>query len=298
MKKKTATVPKNYTDLQKHYGTYIQTLLNRYNKVERNFEDLHSYIWVKIMEARLLERFNAHITSQVPKVVTGLTATDVLGCSWEQWITAHQEFHVQGKVSLDMPLPINEPQLTLEGKVPWEQRDALYALSDVLGLTIERDIDGKWRTPIHPMGLSVEDGKVVGGPRREGCLKIPVVEPTPAQFKGYLTRSVLNSYANFCRTLSRRHKERPALARNHPGDEESIWEATLEDERAASQEIHTCLNEAQELIDHHLNGTPEGEELQKIVFSKMEEGTSLLQALRDTNVNPRVRKILLRALTR
>jgi len=297
MKKKTTIVPKDYSELQKHYGTYIQTLLNRYNKVERNFEDLHSYIWVKLLEARLLERFNAHITSQVPKVVTGIQATDILGCSWHQWIGAHRDFHVKGKIELDMPSPINEPELTLEGLVPWQEREALYALSDVLNLTIERSIGGVWRTPISPMGLKVQDGNVVGGPRPEGCLKIPVVDPTPAQFKGYLTRSVLNSYANFCRTLSRRHKERPALVR--AGDEDQpVWEATLEDGGTASQEVQTCLHEAQELIDHHLNGTPEGEELQKIVFSRMEDGTSLLQALRDTNVSPRVRKILLRALMR
>jgi hypothetical protein len=80
-----SVVPRDYNELHSQYGALILRLLKKYNKVERNFEDLHSYVWMKILEAKLLDRFKAKIEKQRPKVLTAIEVCDVLGVSWLQW---------------------------------------------------------------------------------------------------------------------------------------------------------------------------------------------------------------------
>lgn len=292
-----SVVPKNYEELQRHYGDHVRNLLNRYNKVERNLEDLHGYIWVKILEAKLLERFQDYVSRQVPRVITGLQATDLLGISWKQWIAAQRGYHQKGVGW--MPTPINDLEFKASGVDGWASKEALYSLVDVFQLTIERHIGHSFRLPFRIMGRHVKDGEIVGGERPEGYLKIPELRVTGSQFRNYLTMAVLNHYANFCRTLDRRHKERPPVQR--AGREDApIWESTLVDSSQASPETRAALNEARQIItsalQQHSKDPQVTESVEDVIFSRLSDGSSLLQALKEAQIPPRVRKAVVRAL--
>jgi len=50
-------LPRNYDELAEHYGQFIGSVVRRLNKVSRSHEDLQSHIWVKLIEAKFLDRF-------------------------------------------------------------------------------------------------------------------------------------------------------------------------------------------------------------------------------------------------
>lgn len=288
-------IPKTYEELQEFYGDHVRNLLNRYNKVERNLDDLHGYIWVKILEARLLERFQDYVSRQVPRVLTGLQATELLGISWKQWIAAMKDFHVKGRGTW-MPTPINDLEFQARGERGHLEKDALYSFVDVLKLTLEQYRDGEWRLPFRIMGRHVENGEIVGGERPEGYIKIPENKVTSSQFRNYLTMAVLNHYANFCRTLDRRHKERPVTIKTQ---EQPIWESTLVDGNQASPETKATLNEARKIINTALSQYSKDmteETVEDVIFSRLSDGSSLMQALKEAQIPPRVRKAVFRAL--
>ena len=310
------TIPRTYTELQQQYGQYIHKLLNRFNKVERNFEDLHNTIWLKLMEAKLLERFEEHIARQVPKVLNAIEACDVLGISWQQWRAAMHTYHkglpaqrdedgeiVSRKRGRWMPTPINAEEFKAKGVEGYASKSALFSFLDVIQLTLDERINGVVRRPFRVMGRMIDgEGNVVAETRPEGDIKIPEVRVTPSQFRNYLSMAVLNHYANFCRTVKRRHKERPHTPSAH--QEESVsWEATLHDPKAVQADTVLELEEArgilQETIEECMDGTvacssltDQGAE----VLRRLHEGQSLVQALKGTDIPSRVRDAVVETL--
>jgi len=294
------TVPENYAELQKQYGPHIKRLLMRSNQVESNFEDLHSYVWVKILEARLLERFEAHMQKQTPKVLTTIGACDFLGVSWFDWVKAAQAYHT-GKSRVWMPTPVNEAEFRLQGISWFTAKNATFAYVDIVRLTWGERIQGTVRWPFKRWGLDVRDGFVYGMSRPEGHLKIPEPRATPSQFKNYLTTAVLNHYANFCRTLKRRHKERPQALRGYEGDSIS-WEDTLEEVRQSPPEVKIALGEARALLSETLQscllefGVAAVDDAEERIFVQLQQGATLPQALRGIGLPVRVRKSVISSI--
>lgn len=310
------SVPRTYTELQQQYGVYIYKLLNRFNKVERNFEDLHNTIWLKIMEAKFLERFEEHIDRQVPKVLNAIEACDLLGVSWQQWRAAMHTHH-KGLVSLIdeegnaverrrgrwMPTPINVEEFKAKGVEGYASKNALFSFLDVIQLTLEERINGVIRRPFRVMGRMIDaEGNVVADTRPEGDIKIQKVLVTPSQFRNYLSMAVLNHYANFCRTVKRRHKERPHTPSVQQEDPVA-WEATLQDQKVVPADTVLELEEAREIlkqtIDECMDGVPDckpsaerGEE----VLSKLKDGVTLDHALRRSDIPTRIRDVILDTL--
>lgn len=293
-------VPRTYAELQKVYGPHIKKLLMRCNRVERNFEDLHSYVWVKIMEARVLDRFVDHMAKQTPKVLSGLEACALLGVSWQQWVETVSGYHT-GKRPLWMPTPVNEAVFRLQGLSWFDSKDASFAYEDVIRLTWGEKVSGRVRYPFSRWGQDIRDGLLVGASRPEGHLKIPDVRPTPSQFKNYLSTAVLNHYANFCRTLKRRHKERPQTPRGFEGDP-TPWEDTLEEVTQAPAEVKVALSEARTLLSETIQsclmefGIPAGGDAEGKIFAQLQEGATLLQALKGAGLPVRVRKSVIRSI--
>jgi len=310
-----SVVPKNYDELQKQYGALIYKLLLKYNKVERNMEDLHSYVWVKILEASLLERFEDYVSRQTPKVLSALECCVFLGVSWGQWITAMGSYHVGEARGTDqygnvrrrqgrwMPTPINLAEFEARGLPGYSAKSALFAFDDIVRLSVDevRLNNGKIRRPFRVMGRDIDsEGRVVGETRPEGLIKFPDVHVTKAQFRNYLATAVLNHYANFCRTAERRHKERPVtLPAFLREDDAPSWESTLPDQQAGADTM-LALAEARQMLSatlHEcLDGVPSCKpvaEHETEVFSMLENGSSLMQALRDSNLPPKVRNAVL-----
>jgi hypothetical protein len=293
-------VPKTYAELQKLYGSHIKKLLLRCNRVDRNFEDLHSYVWVKILEARVLDRFEDHMAKQTPKVLSGLEICDLLGVSWRQWVQTIKAYHT-GKRALWMPTPVNEAEFRLQGLSWFNSKTASYSYEDVIQLTWGQNIRGRLRWAFNQWGQDVKDGIIIGPTRPEGHLKIPEVRPTPSQFKNYLSTSVLNHYANFCRTLKRRHQERPQTPRGFEGDA-TPWEDTLEEVKEAPAELKVALSEARTLLSETIQsclmefGIKAGGDAEGKIFAQLQEGATLIQALKGAGLPVRVRKSVIKSI--
>lgn len=289
-------VPKTYEELQKHYGRHIQKLLTKYNKVESNFEDLHSYIWVKILEARVLERFNAYLDRQIPKHVTALGACDFLGVSWKQWTAAQTSWH-KHRHGPRMPTPINIEEFRVKKQFGYTSRDALFAFRDVVRLTFYKPPFDKWGREID------SEGNVIAEDRPEGFAKYPIVKGTASQFRNYLSKAILNHYANFCRTAKRRHKERPHVVGANQREDTPFWESTIPDTLHSSAETIFAVTEARGQLSAALVACLQGSgstkapsEHESEIFSRLTEGATLVQALKETELPPRIRKQVLRAV--
>jgi hypothetical protein len=312
-----SVIPKNYNELQKQYGALIYKLLFKYNKVERNMEDLHSYVWVKLLEANLLDRFNDYVLRQTPKVLSALECCDLLGVSWGQWITAMWSYHKGDPLTYDkngailsrrqgrwMPTPINLAEFQARGLAGYSAKSALFAFSDIIQLSLDekRFKSGKLRGAFRLMGREVDPlGQVLGDDRPEGLIKLPDIHVTKAQFRNYLTMAVLNHYANFCRTAERRHKERPYTPPAYLSEDDApSWEATLPDLQSSDADTVLALSEARQMLSTTLHECLDGivsckpvAEHESEVFSMLENGSTLMQALRDTNLPPKVRNAVL-----
>ena len=301
--------PQTYDELVRDYGNLIYSLLLRHNKVEQNLEDLHSYVWMKLLEAQLLARFEEHVQKQHPKVLTALKACDVLGVSWLQWSSAMSAFHKgiahQGssgriicfKVGHWMPTPINLLEFQ-ESEVPgYLHQEALYSYLDVMHLAhLDRTFE--------VVGQKIQDGMVVAPDRPEGRVKKTPIKVTKNQFKNYLIMSVLNHYANFCRTKVRRHKERPV---NQPsyGEEDApqVWEATLPDVQTADTELQLTLVQACSLLSDTIQECVRKSELsesvefyEEKVFTSLSTGSSIMQALKNAGLPAKAQKAILKAV--
>lgn len=300
MSPESFTVPRTYAELQELYGPHIRKLLVRSNRVESNFDDLHSYVWVKILEARLLDRFKDHIARQTPKVLTAIEACDLLGVSWQQWVEAVEAHHT-GKSPVWMPTPVNEAEFRLQGISWFAAKNASFAYDDVVQLTFGERIDGKVHWPFDRWGQDVREGVILGASRPEGHLKTPKVRATKSQFKNYLSTAVLNHYANFCRTLKRRHKERPQTPRGFEGDS-TPWEDSLEERKQAPMETKVALSEARALLSETIQscllefGIPARDDSEAKIFARLQDGATLLQALKGAGLPVRVRRSVIRLI--
>lgn len=293
-------VPDSYEALQKQYGKYLEKLLQRHNKVEANFEDLHSYVWVKLLEAKILERFEEHVSRLHPKVLTAIEACILFGVTWTQWSEAMTSFHTQGEGRW-MPLPINEAEFAVNGGSGITSRDALFAYTDLLQMIA--DAPGFEVFPQQGQDIDSE-GNAVAASRQEGLFKIPDYPVTQSFFKNYLNRSALNHYANFCRTLNRRHKERPHTDRANDKGDAPVWESTLVDYTSAPADVIAELAEARAHLASVLSECFESESAdlspqahEAEIFGALSSGASLTQALKASSMPPRVRKAVLNALS-
>ncbi len=307
-------LPKTYPELYKQYGPFVHNFLKQRNKIERNQEDLEQYIWLKIVDAQLLQRFWDNAQRQMPKVLTALEACMLLGVSWNQWVaamhTAHrgvQKYNAKGKKAGRkkglrwMPTPINLLEFEAQGVLGYTSKKALFDFDDIIHLSYyaERDKKGVIRKAFRKMGRDVDaNGKVIAETRPEGFAKLPEVKVTKSQFKHYLQMAIGNHFANFCRTAERRHKERPVTPPPHQEDAPS-WESTLEDTISAGSDSMVALTDVKQLLSNTIYECLDGNscrpvsEVETEVFRMIEDGASLMQALGKAGVSAKARSAIL-----
>lgn len=297
--------PRDYKELHQQYGKLIAKLLLKHNRIERNAEDLHGYVWVKLLEAQLLERFERYVQRQKPRVLSALEACDLLGVPWPQWLLAMSRFHVgtphiapSGQVLVFrvgpwMPTPINMGEFPFCGHL---QPNALFAYTDIIHLSVSEVLP--------TVGQDVQGGILVDLTRSER-FKIPGVRVTKAQFKNYLTMAVLNHFANYCRTEDRRHKERPVIPSVHQDEDSPSWEASLPDTKSTDSNTLLSLSEARKMLSSTLHECADGfdlclpvEEHENKLFELLEDGLSLFQALKQSDLPPRVCRSVLNTVRR
>ena len=295
------TIPKDFKELHDQYDQFIRDVLAKKDTLKKYQEDIYSYVWLKLLEAKLLERFDQFARGQTPKVLTALGVCEFLGISWNQWLTAmwshHKGREKKGKLVCGfwMPTPINLAEFETQGLTGLFSKTALFSFEDVIQITLEEKVlkNGKTRGPFSIMGREVKDGVVIGGPRPEGYLKFPMNgKPTVPQFRNYLKRSVLNHYANYLRTRKRRHQEEPQSPKAEKNED---WVSTLQDTHSVEIETLVALAEAKKLLSEVLVECVDGYQLCKSIevheseiFMSLDNGSTLLQALYNTNLPPKV----------
>jgi len=310
-------LPKNYDSLFKQYDQHVCKQIKKINKFVQNFDDLHSYVWMKLIEANFLDRFEEYAQSQSFKALKTLTALEVcdfFGISWAQWIVAMSGYHkglpkkyrygeiVGRKKGHWMPTPVNFVELRSQDFVGYTSKKAVFDFEDIIQLSItERRLKGGCvRRPFLVMGREVKDGVVVGETRLEGDFKFPEVVLTEKMFVNYLSIAVSNHYSNFCRTHFRRHKERPHTPREN---ETTIWESTLPDNKSTKADTLIALSEARQMVSNTLRECLndvkrprklyEPEKYEEEIFAQLEDGASIMKALRNSDLPQKVKKSLL-----
>jgi hypothetical protein len=297
-------VPRDYNDMEKKYGAFVASLVTRYNKVGRNFRDLHHHIWMKLLEADVIQKYMDLIETQVPKTMTAVQACAFLGINFNQWRTAMWAFHKQDpvydKTGVEigrrqghwMPTPINLAEFQARGLKGYSAKTALFDFEDILKLASDEKV--------------LKNGNVRGAFAKSGPIQLEGPKATKSHFQAYLARAIHNTFANWCRTTERRHKERPAdmFSQFRPQvDDPTPWESRLEDTGAPCQETLAALHEAKARISSSLvrgmRDVPSCkpvEDHEGELFTMLEEGYTLQEVVKRLDIPDRVRRAVLNSV--
>ena len=197
-----------------------------------------------------------------------------------------------GSKTDSMPGPLNWAELEAEKLFPPYSVRALYLFEDILELAIEPRVGKKGETQY-------------GAFKDHGPIVVPVIEPTLSQFTNYFKVAIKKHYLNYERTLSRRHKEKPAdvfytYAAKDP-DTAFDWEASLVDKSIGQEEI-SSIREFERglrgvLKSTHTSSGVSLEVKEGVIFSFISQGHPLSRALQLSKVpSDACRTVLRKAL--
>ena len=291
------TIPGTYDELQEMYGPFISSLIQRHNKVDRNFRDIHNHVWERLLNSDVIGKYEFLTQGRLPKTMVRNDACIFLGVTEKQWRYAMSRYHegytVQGEKRHGhwMPQPINMAEFTSTKKGLFSQ-DTLFDTDDLLKLADE---------------YADEDGYAVSFFPNRGPLVWPETKVTPAHFRNYLATAVRNHFNNFCRTESRRHKERLhdtfAQFRRRDREEPMDWEASLKDHTGARQETMIALTEVTTKLKLTLRASMEGVDSCKPVeahetemFELLGQGHTLPQVVKRMDIPRFVKLAVLRSV--
>jgi DNA-directed RNA polymerase specialized sigma24 family protein len=139
-------LPRNFDELVAQYGDYIAKQVERYNKVDRNFEDLFQEIWVKLMESNLLEKFAQKAQETLPPTMTTVEACAFLGIDFSGWDAIIREARILKEEQDQYTIPV-----PVEGG--WDSRVSVMRTADVVRL----DRAGYIRKRSYPRCIEVEE---------------------------------------------------------------------------------------------------------------------------------------------
>lgn len=303
-------VPRNYEELYAVWGKYVSNLIGRYNKVERNYEELVQWIWEKLLQSNLLEKYVDRLYD-TQDTITNFEACEFVGLTWGSfskkerkgghWHKRMWRYYSGDPVYRDGVMLLNEdgsPVRRKSGWMPkilkgtWGARDAVLVFSDVVKL---REMLEQERNDALINGL---DKRRSGLIEALGESKPPVPKSTDANFAGYLRRAVRNHFCNFVRHKERKEKERLwdhffTFTNRVAQNEGAQWEDLLVDEGSGEEaeiamELHSKLAKIREFVpEHHL----------KPLFDLLSDGVPLEQAInRLENVTSDEKRSMARAV--
>ena len=170
-------IPKNDCEMIAMYGDYIAHQIAKVNRRKENFRDIYQSVVLRLIEGQIVRKFHDRVRSSRPDALTTEEVCLHLGISVDSWCDA-QALYTSGDRTIPwMPTP-------LAGDA--DGLDALWATEEV-----ER---------YEPM-VSEYHERVA---KSEGLIP----KFTGGTFRTYLQTCVHNAWANWCRTHSRRHKDR------------------------------------------------------------------------------------------
>lgn len=169
-------VPASMSDLFRLYGRYIAEQVASRNKRPENFEDIYQAVCLRLVEGNIIEKFHERMGRSRPDSLSTEEVCLHLGVTVEGWLRAASRYADGDRTIPWMPTP-----------VAGEGIDAIYSVDEV----------ERYESLVHRHHDVVASSECLI-PRLSG-----------AKFRTYLQFCVHNAWANWCRTHSRRHKERP-----------------------------------------------------------------------------------------
>lgn len=196
-------LPQDYDTLHARYKGYVGSVLWHLNKVPDHYKDLENHIWLKLTEARILEKFQVALRTRIPRVVTALTACKMLGIKFGQW-RSRQCSYRHGKTVTGSggakrwwakwcPDPVDAEGNPIAGAVGWSGQHSLFLTVDILAL---KNKNGFAKIHHAPVDVATFAGV------------------TQKDWERYLSSAVHNHFANWCRHRTR--KKDDVLYKGHP----------------------------------------------------------------------------------
>jgi hypothetical protein len=268
-------IPRNYDELHRDWGSYIQKRVQLINRTRTPTEELLAYVWEKVIASDLLRKFVDRARSALPLELTAREACTYLGITSNQW-TAQMHFHHKG---------------LLRGSVLPDG-----ARTRVFGAWMPTPIRGKLTSMIAVFRF----GEIVQVAVAETFTKhglIGVLPPTrvvdDSNFAGYLRTAIHNYYCNYTRTKSRRERERPfdvfsgplcdatsaSELFGHQDDEGRRYPTSASEELLLSTQSDVDIRaELNRTVDRLRSALPESH--QAVVIGLIEDGKTLPEALK------------------
>ena len=290
-------IPRNYDELFDRHGRYpgiIANEIRRKNIVAGHFDDHYQSVCEKIVAARVLERFAQRVLScsdeELPPTMTGEDVCQLFGISFGAWRSAqwsHKKVFLKdmggkgpkGQTS-GMIYKANGKGLYWRAWMPtpesgsYSNPKAVYKTSEVLECN-----DPARVTPFKGMKFDTS-----AWPRRK---------VQPHHFVAYLLRAVRNHFSNSCRTIMRRHKDRPgdffSQFKKPDGSFDPNWEDGLPDPMNSAASIHASA-ELNEAIDEACKMT----EAQRGEIGELLKTHTIVEAVKMSSLAPEQKQTLLR----
>ena len=258
-------VPKDYNEMIKTYGNVIMSEIYRRNIVKGNAEDHFQEVVLKLVSSRVLEKFVQRVLStdheEKPETMTAEEACVLLGITFGSWRHAQYQYIKNFVERLSGKLPddrTNDDKGTLYvagcGKplywVSWMPQPisgSAYSLNSVYKTSEVLDLHEKPYFSNAALNINA-------WPKRS-------VEPH--HFQAYLLRAVRNHFFNTCRTIIRKHKDRPGDCfgsnfNDLNGEYNENWADSIPDAHATdSIEASTLLSEKLDMLHDITSQMPE-----------------------------------------
>ena len=311
-------IPRNNNELYIQYQGFVAAALRKHNKVGRNFEELHAYIWKRLIEKDVIRLYLQSVEEKLPRQLTADQACAFLGVSFDQWKVKMWRFHtgvpiyskfepkriIGRRIRGWMPTPINADEFTAEcqkrnealvaaGKEPQpvtnghRSRKAIFQTEDIVKLLEMMDED---EAPF----------------AKQGAIQPPQVKATKAHFQAYLSKSVFSDFANWCRTYARKwSQDRPMYHREGDDNDDANWQDKLIAPGGARQETQAVLKQACVRLSQTLYENMKGadtlkckpvEQTEMQMYELLEQGVPLPETLRKLDVPERVRRAVLKSV--
>ncbi len=319
-----AAIPRDYKQLFDEYGDFIAYTCQRYGRQDQAPADLLQYTWERLLHVDVLNKYVSCLTtnSTMPDTVSTLEACALLGVGFGAWRSAHWSYQVIFKKVLGGKAPVgakNRGMTKIRGlrvrcklckgagtmqEVPCSkckgegQAGEIRGERWVLWMPEPLPVDGK---PVGPVSSKArfKTKQVIQlaemGYFKGICVNLPTPTATVSHFKNYLRQCIKNHFANWVRTNSRRHKERPAdmfaQFRDPDGEgfnmEDRIVDTNSTGRMEATVDIARVMGRA---------GTDELFQHKEGLLDLLGEGYSLAEAAKKLGLSSQTRAAVQRAL--
>jgi hypothetical protein len=295
-------IPRNYDEMLKTHGAYVIYLIRKYNKVDRNFEELHSYIWARLIQMDIIRLYVDGVNDKVQSTMTALECCELLGVTFGQWRTKMWAYHMGDPVVRNgqvicrrmggwMPTPINIEEFEKRGQKGYSAKTARFDSDDIGRLMgLERMLkNGSIRGPF---------SKYISDPQ------FIELKATKGHFQSYVAKAIWSNFLNWCRTFRRKWAlDQPKKLPTDQDNDEHNWESNIPDPRGTRQEtvavVRQALSRLSEALYESMDGVPSCKPVAQYemqMYELLEQGVQLNEVVNRLEVPDKTKRAILRSV--